>query len=263
MSRCCKPQVHAGSLPKGIRLMNNQPTHSPTLWWLLVGIIDELFIQSLSQKEKPYEPICLLLCARVSSECVSELLWWKKNWGKITHKNWLLRQNSTQEYFTIIKSPMQMHSFLKSFLSFPGVWKRKPFSRCLLQHTKAHFGWVQGRLNAYDSCCFCFYFHKFIYLFCLSTHHLSTFLKANQFGLIWSELHPWVQPCLEPFELASWFSKSWALSPFELFSFRVWTNWFSFQNGAMYMQQPWFATFFGDLDSHLNTMGPIYAQVSQ
>jgi len=94
---------------------------------------------------------------------------------------------------------MQMHSFLKSSC-FPGVWKRKPFSTCLLQHTKAHFGWVQGRLNAYDSCRFCFYFHKFIYLFCLSTHHLSTFLKANQFGLIWSELHRWVQPCLKPFE---------------------------------------------------------------
>ncbi len=149
--------------------------------------------------------------------CEYSLLWWKKNWGKITHKNWLLRQNFTQEYFTIIKSPMQMHSFLKSSC-FPGVWKRKPFSPCLLQHTKAHFGWVQGRRNAYHSCRFCFYFHKYIYLFCLSTHHLSTFLKANQFGLIWK----WIaslsstMPLNPSLHLGSQ-NHELSLSPFELF----------------------------------------------
>jgi hypothetical protein len=71
--------------------MNDQPTTSPTLFRLLVGIIDELFIQRMSRKKKKkkkktFEPICLLPSARVSSECVSASVR-KKNWGKKNPQN--------------------------------------------------------------------------------------------------------------------------------------------------------------------------------
>jgi hypothetical protein len=112
MSRCCKTQVHAGSFPKGNSPMNEPsyypPTHSPTRWWLLVGIIDKLFIYSKDVTKPKKKNLRIHRSSSectsiVASECVSASV--EKELGEKNPHNWLLRPNFIQEYLLSSSRP--------------------------------------------------------------------------------------------------------------------------------------------------------------